>query len=169
MHSLSRVGAQRPRSQVMRGGTCAVAGWGHGRRRCGRGGVRGVCIGREVQKMHRSGGASLGRSILTGQVAVAAPRARLGLLALDPSLCAGLTGVGDTACAGGRVDAPPFGAVAIIIVVGTVSLEKISTPKSLAANLNHEISDWVGFSSSLAVHGLGRAARAAGCGDVRHR
>lgn len=91
--------------------------------------------------MHRSSGACLGRGILTSQVAVATPCARFSLLTLDAGLCAGLAGVGDTASAGGRVDAPPLGAIAIIVMVGTVSLEQISTPKSLAADLNHDISD----------------------------
>lgn len=88
--------------------------------------------------MHRSSGARLGGSILTGQVAVATPCARFALLALDAGLCAGLAGVGDAAGAGGRVDTPPLGAIAIIVVVGTVSLEQISTPKSLAADVTDE-------------------------------
>ena len=119
--------------------------------------------------MHGSGGASLGGSILTGQVAVATPRARFGLLTLDTSFCAGLAGVCDTASAGRRVDAPPLGAIAIIVVVGTVSLEQISTSKSLAAHLNHEISDWTGVFKKRAVPGRDLAARAAGCEDIRHR
>lgn len=88
--------------------------------------------------MHRSSGACLGGSILTGQVAVATPYARFALLTLDAGLCAGLAGVRDAASARGRVDAPPLGAIAIIVVVGTVSLEQISTPKSLATYVTDE-------------------------------
>lgn len=94
--------------------------------------------------MHRSGGACLGRGILTGQVAVATSRTRFRLLTLDACLCAGLAGVGDTAGARGGVDAPSLGAIAIVIVVGTVSLEQISTSKGLAADLNHDVSDGTG-------------------------
>lgn len=90
--------------------------------------------------MHRRSGAGLGTCILAVQVAVAASCARLELLALDAGLGTGLTGVGDTAGARGGVDAPPLGAVGVVVVVGAVSLEEISTPKRLATDLARGVS-----------------------------
>lgn len=96
---------------------------------------------RQVQQMHRRGRSGLGTRVLAVQVAITASCARLDLLALHASSRTGLTGVGHTAGAGGRVDAPLLGAIGVVVVVGTVSLEEIRTAKRLATDLLRKISN----------------------------
>lgn len=110
--------------------------WIHGcARSCGSGSA-GVGVRGEVQKVHGSSRARLGGGILARQVAAATSRTRLDLLALYPGLCTSLTSVGDTAGSRGRVYAASLDVFAIIIVVGAVSLQEISSPKGFPADLN---------------------------------
>lgn len=85
--------------------------------------------------MHRRSRSGLGTRVLAVQIAIAASRAWLDFLALHASFGAGLASVGDTAGAWRRVDTPPLCAIGVVIVVGAMSLEEISTPKCLATDL----------------------------------
>lgn len=89
----------------------------------------------EVHQVHGSGRPSLCGGIFAVYATIATSCARLDLLALDPGSSTSNAGMGDTTGTRRRVDTPPLGAVAIVVVVGAVSLEEISTPKCFATDL----------------------------------
>lgn len=66
---------------------------------------------------------------------MAAPGARLGVLALDASFGASLASMGDATCARCRVDSAFLVWIAIVIVIIAVPLQEISAAKAFAASL----------------------------------
>lgn len=90
--------------------------------------------------MHRGSRSSLGGGIFAGQIAGATSRAWLKLFALHTSPGTSLAGVGDTTGAGRRVDSAPLGAIAIVIVVGAMPLQEISSPEGFPTYLSRDIS-----------------------------
>lgn len=85
--------------------------------------------------MHCGSRSSLRGRVFASQVSGATSCAGLELFALHTSLGARLTGVGDTTGAWRRVNSAPLRTVAIIVVVGAMSLKEISTPKGFPTDL----------------------------------
>jgi hypothetical protein len=105
---------------------------------------------RELGRIH---GRFFWGSNLAGQPAGFAACAWFNLLALHPRLCAGGTGLSYAAGRRNRVEASAF-VVIVILVIGTVALEKIGSSESFKADITSEpLSKCMGSNVSLEMLG----------------